>query len=298
MARGLADPMPASGRWGDLRIRVASAVVLVPLALGCVWVGHAAFWLLIGAAALGLAAEWVRLRRAAGGRAAGGRAAGGREAGRREAFGRSPAAGSRSGVQTGQGSPPVLSDRHERLPTVAHKGGTGLAEWPSVLITPAGFLYIALASASLLWLRADPLVGRANVLVLLLLVWASDVGAYAVGRSVGGVRLAPSISPGKTVSGAIGGLVAAVAVGVSAALALSQSPHLLRAGVLAAGLGVVAQAGDLFESWVKRRLGVKDSGSLIPGHGGLFDRLDALLAVAPAAALLALWAGRGVAWWE
>ncbi len=262
MARGLADPVPASGRWGDLRIRVASAVVLVPLALGCVWAGHAAFWLLIGAATLGLAAEWLRLRRAAGGRGT-------------TPFSLGP--GLRRGSGTGAGRP---------------------VGWTSVLITPAGFLYIVLAAVSLLWLRADPLVGRANVLVLLLLVWASDVGAYAVGRSVGGARLAPTISPGKTVSGAFGGLAAAVLVGVGAALALSQPPHLLRAGVLAAGLGVVAQAGDLFESWVKRRLGVKDSGSLIPGHGGLFDRLDALLAVAPAAALLALWAGRGVAWWE
>ena len=252
LARGLADPVPLPGRWADLRIRVISAAVLVPLALGCVWVGGAAFWLLIGAATLGLAAEWVRLRRAGGT---------GRQM--RQAGGRLP-------------GPPRLV----------------------VPITLAGFLYIAVAAVSLLWLRADPLAGKANVLVLLLLIWASDVGAYAAGRAIGGPRLAPRVSPGKTVSGAAGGLLAAMVVGLGAALASANPPHLLRAGLLAAGLGIVAQAGDLFESWVKRRLGVKDSGTLIPGHGGLFDRLDAVLAAAPAAALLALWAGRGVTWWQ
>ena len=253
LARDPAEPVPRSGRWGDLRIRVLSAVVLVPLALACVWIGGLAFRGLIAAAAVGLAVEWMGLRRAVGGRA--------------------------SFSPPGRGS---------------QRGAGG----GSVLITPAGFLYIAAAVTSLLWLRADPLVGRANVLVLLVMVWSSDVGAYLVGRAVGGPRLAPRISPGKTVSGAVGGLMAAVVVGTGAALALSQTPHLLRAGVLAACLGVVSQAGDLFESWVKRQFGVKDSGTLIPGHGGLFDRLDALLAAAPAAALLALWVGRGVAWWE
>jgi len=214
-----------------------SAAVLVPLAFGCVWTGDGAFDLLIAAAVLGLAAEWLTLR------------------------------------------------RHSW-------SGAG------IIITLTGFLYVGLAAGSLLWLRADPMVGRTNVLAFLLLIWASDVGAYAAGRAIGGPRLAPRISPGKTISGAIGGLVAAVAVGLGAALTLSYPADLPRAGLLAASLGIIAQAGDLFESWVKRRLGVKDSGSLIPGHGGLFDRLDALLAAAPAAALLALWAGRGVAWWQ
>ena len=156
---------------------------------------------------------------------------------------------------------------------------------------------ICLACLALVWLRADPVAGRANVIVLLLLVWASDVGAYAAGRAIGGPRLGAAISPGKTSSGAIGGCSRAVAVGLCAALMLSHPPHLC-APPCSPRLGIVAQAGDLFESWVKRRLGVKDSGRSIPGHGGLFDRLDALLAAAPAAALLALWAGRGLAWWE
>jgi phosphatidate cytidylyltransferase len=163
----------------------------------------------------------------------------------------------------------------------------------------AGAIYILLAGAGLTWLRADPVTGRANLVFLLVLVWASDIGAYMAGRAIGGPRLAPRISPGKTVAGALGGLFAAVLVGVVAGLSLAASHpiSLWRAGMLAGLLGIVAQAGDLGESFVKRRFGVKDSGRLIPGHGGLLDRLDALLAVALAASLLALIEGRGVVLW-
>ena len=220
-------------RWADLRLRVVSAAVLVPLALICTWLGGIPFELLLLAGTIGLLVEWTRMARA------------------------------------GRGSAAVLT---------------------------AGMLYILLSAGSLVWVRADPQMGRANVLFLLVLVWASDIGAYAAGRSVGGPRLAPHISPGKTVSGAVGGLVAAVAVGMIAA-AIS-STQLARAGGLATLLGTVAQAGDLAESYVKRRFGVKDSGRLIPGHGGLLDRVDALSAVALAAALLALMDGRGVLLWE
>ncbi len=162
---------------------------------------------------------------------------------------------------------------------------------------PAGLVYIVLAGAALLWLRQDPMAGRANVLFLLFVVWASDIGAYLNGRWIGGPRMAPRISPGKTWSGATGGLLAAVGAGLLAAQVLTDTAT-WRVGITAAGLSVVAQAGDLLESFVKRRLEVKDSGQLIPGHGGLFDRLDALLAAAPMAALLALTLGRGVVLWQ
>ena len=162
---------------------------------------------------------------------------------------------------------------------------------------PAGLAYIALAGAALLWLRRDPIAGRADVLFLLLVVWAGDIGAYLIGRWIGGPRLAPRISPGKTWSGAAGGLLAAVAAGLLAAHVLSDAAT-WRAVAVAAVLSVVAQAGDLLESFVKRRLQVKDSGQLIPGHGGLFDRLDSMLAAAPVAALLALTLGRGVVLWQ
>jgi phosphatidate cytidylyltransferase len=136
------------------------------------------------------------------------------------------------------------------------------------------------------------------VLFLLFTVWACDVGAYLVGRRIGGPRLAPAISPGKTRSGALGGLLAAIAVGLLAAHFLSEVATPWRAALVACVLGVVAQAGDLLESFVKRRLEVKDSGHLIPGHGGLFDRLDGILAAAPVAAALALALGRGVVLWQ
>ncbi len=160
-----------------------------------------------------------------------------------------------------------------------------------------GLAYVTVAGAALLWLRSAPDVGRVNTLFLLVVVWSSDIGAYGIGRLIGGPRLAPRISPGKTLSGAGGGLLAAAAAGMLAANVLANgSPW--RAIALAAALGVVAQGGDLLESFVKRRLEVKDSGHLIPGHGGLFDRLDALLAAAPVAALLALILGRGVVLWQ
>ena len=162
---------------------------------------------------------------------------------------------------------------------------------------PAGLAYIAVAGAAMLWLRDDPVAGRADVLFLLLVVWAGDIGAYLTGRWAGGPRLAPHISPGKTWSGAVGGLLAAVAAGLAAAHVLSDAAT-WRVVVIAAALGIVAQAGDLLESFVKRRLAVKDSGHLIPGHGGLFDRLDGVLAVAPVAAMLALTLGRGVVLWQ
>ncbi len=129
---------------------------------------------------------------------------------------------------------------------------------------------------------------------MLLVVWASDIGAYVAGRAFGGRRLAPAISPGKTWSGAAGGLLAAALAG----LALGASGGRLGGAVLVAVvLGIASQAGDLLESAIKRGFGVKDSGSLIPGHGGLFDRLDGLLAAAPVAAVLAMLAGRGVVFW-
>jgi phosphatidate cytidylyltransferase len=160
-----------------------------------------------------------------------------------------------------------------------------------------GFAIVALWAAALAWLRADPAAGRVNVIGLAAIVWASDVGAYLTGRLAGGPRLAPRISPGKTWSGGIGGLVlAGLTAWVLARLTTGAHAGLaILIGSVASALG---QAGDLAESAAKRRCGVKDSGRLIPGHGGLLDRLDATLAVAPAAALLSLILGRGVVLWQ
>ena len=144
-----------------------------------------------------------------------------------------------------------------------------------------GLAYIAPALLALLWLRGLP-GGLRWVGFLAAVVWSGDTGAYLIGRLVGGPRLAPRISPGKTWSGAAGGTACAVLVGVAAA-----SGH-AAAALPALGLSLAAQAGDLLESALKRHFGVKDSGRLIPGHGGLLDRLDGVLTAAPLAALLAL----------
>jgi len=110
-------------------------------------------------------------------------------------------------------------------------------------------------------------------------VWATDIFAYFVGRAIGGPKLAPSISPGKTQSGALGGAIGGVIAGLLLAAAAGAG-HLGMLSVVALALSVISQAGDLFESWVKRRHGAKDSGTLIPGHGGVMDRVDGLVAAA------------------
>jgi len=161
-----------------------------------------------------------------------------------------------------------------------------------------GIPYLGLGATALVWLRQSVETGCANVIVLLLVVWASDIGAYMAGRAIGGARLAPSISPGKTWSGSVGGLVAAALVGAAAALVLGNGAPIWRPVSFAVLIAGISQAGDLFESLLKRHFGVKDSGTMIPGHGGLLDRLDALLAATPAAALLALVLGPGVGLWE
>ena len=152
----------------------------------------------------------------------------------------------------------------------------------------AGVVYIGIAALVLLLLRDEMFGGRSVALVPLITVIAIDIGAYFAGRTIGGPKIAPMISPSKTWAGLGGGMVGAtVALWlVGSCLADSRMvmslPDLLVLGPLAA---VVAQAGDLFESSMKRRAGVKDSGTLIPGHGGLFDRLDGLLALLTVGAL-------------
>ncbi|MGK2908521.1 MAG: phosphatidate cytidylyltransferase [Sphingobium sp.] len=145
-----------------------------------------------------------------------------------------------------------------------------------------GILYVGIPILALLFLRSQP-TGLLLAFWALGLVWATDIGAYFAGRSIGGPKLAPSISPSKTWAGLGGGVLASLAFGfilhVSAGLPLRLAAA---CGILA----VAAQGGDLFESSLKRRAGVKDSGNLLPGHGGVLDRLDGVVTAAPLAALL------------
>ena len=266
----------SGSRWTDLGKRAASAAILAPVALACVWFGGLPFAAMIILLGLGAAIEWVRMC--------------GHDAGALPSV----------AVPVIVVAACILIATGHALPALAVlAGGAAVLVAVSRQATlVAGVLYVGVPALALIWLRDDAATGRVHVIFMLLLIWASDIGAYLVGRVVGGPRLAPRISPGKTWSGAVGGLVCAVAVGVLAADLLHAPSSVVWVAVLSAGLGVVSQAGDLFESLVKRHFGVKDSGHLIPGHGGLLDRLDAVLAVAPVVAVLALAAGRGVVLWE
>ena len=150
----------------------------------------------------------------------------------------------------------------------------------------AGVVYAGIALISPVVLRSDPQMGFAALVFLFATVWATDVFAYLVGRSAGGPLLWPGLSPKKTWAGAIGGVIGGVAAGSLVAYA-SVGTNPIVAGFLALVLSIAAQGGDLFESWVKRRFGAKDAGALIPGHGGMMDRVDGFLV----AALLALVVG-------
>jgi len=162
-----------------------------------------------------------------------------------------------------------------------------LAAGPSRLWLAGGVLYLGLPGLAFTWLRHRPDDGLEVVVWLLLVVWAVDIFAYLVGSRVGGPKLWPAVSPKKTWSGLLGGVAAAALVALGGRLLATGWPLGLLA-LSGASLAVVAQLGDLFESAVKRRFGVKDASSIIPGHGGLLDRVDGLLAASLALAA-ALW---------
>lgn len=154
-----------------------------------------------------------------------------------------------------------------------------------------GLVYVILPCAALIWLRQTPEIGRHVVFWLFCAVWATDTGAYFAGRTIGGPKLIPSISPNKTWAGLLGGMVSA---GIAGGLVASIDPAMpaLSLAALAALVAVVAQAGDFAESAVKRYFGAKDASQLIPGHGGVLDRLDGLLFAAPFVAACDLLSGR------
>ncbi|GAN54270.1 phosphatidate cytidylyltransferase [Tanticharoenia sakaeratensis NBRC 103193] len=252
------------GGWRDLRLRLISAAVLVPLALFCIWAGGVVYDALIVLVMAGMAFEGAALL----------------------------------GL-------PWRSWRGILFvvwPAVAAVAALR-SEWRAAFsVVGAGLLFggplwivqivAGIGGLSLLWLRGLP-HGALQVLFVIVVVMASDTCAYVAGRLFGGPKLAPSISPGKTWSGSGGGFVGAVLLG---ALVASAWADPVGGAVTGGLLGIFAQCGDLTESAAKRRLGVKDSGALIPGHGGLLDRFDGLLAAAPLAALLSLAAGTRPFW--
>jgi phosphatidate cytidylyltransferase len=270
-------------RWGDLRKRALSAAVLGPAAVACIWLGAEAFTGMMALAVALLAWEWVHI------------------------------CGRKVRVLPGMAVPlSVLAagalavQDQSRLALVALAVGFGISWWfahrMAALTQPAlrlalGVLYIGLAGIALIELRHDGEAGRANVLFLFLVVWASDVGAYLAGRMLGGPKLWPAVSPNKTWSGAMGGLVAAILIGLVAALSFTPGAAIPAVVAVAVLLGLASQAGDLLESAIKRHFHVKDTSRLIPGHGGMLDRLDGVLASAPVAALLSFALGQGRVLW-
>ena len=260
----IADSVGREGE-GLLRTRILSALVMAPVALVAVWVGGWIFAVLAVAVAATVIWEWHSM--VAG------------------TFGLAGA------VAAGLSAIACLVVLVHPVAAIALvvvagllTGAIGRSWWLS-----SGAFYAGLPALALVWLRADDPVGRDLLIWLLLVVWATDTAAYAFGRTLGGPLLAPQISPKKTWAGLIGGAVGAMAVGWIAALGFGWGASLALIPFLGL-LAVVEQGGDLLESWVKRRWGVKDSSSLIPGHGGVMDRVDGLLA-AGAVIALAKWAG-------
>ncbi|HWL81736.1 MAG TPA: phosphatidate cytidylyltransferase [Roseomonas sp.] len=279
---------PSAKRWRDLKKRAISAAVLGPGALLCAWLGALPWTALMALAVALLCWEWVHL------------------------------CGLRSRTWPGIALPAVVFIACALAVYGQPVGGLlvlalgFLATWatvprlhragappPPASWLAMGVLYIGIAGIALIELRHDNEAGRGNILFLFFVVWASDIGAYMFGRLLGGPKLAPAISPGKTWSGALGGLISTMLVGWIAAVWLAPgTPPVARVLLVAALLGVATQLGDLLESAVKRHFKVKDSSMLIPGHGGLLDRLDGLMAAAPVAALLAFAVGYGVPLWR
>ena len=245
-----------SSPWRDLRPRVLSALVMVAVAGACIGLGGVAYTLMVLLAMGGMAAEASGL------------------------FGQR--------VRSWRGGLYVLWAVCAGLSAAAGHWGSFILFCISACVFGAPLCavmcVIVLAGTALLWLRQESLW---PVLFVVTVVVASDTSAYMAGRLIGGPKLAPRISPGKTRSGALGGLVGAMLVGGGMALLSGLGgvgPALLWGGVL----GLSAQAGDLAESAMKRALGVKDSGTLLPGHGGLLDRFDGLVIAAPVAAAISL----------
>jgi phosphatidate cytidylyltransferase len=266
------EAAPAAASAPDSRnlvMRIAAAAVLIPLAVAIAYAGGFLWAALVTLAAIGLFVEWLAIVGLAGAmRVIVPGVAALAIAGLCFAFGRLDAAL----IVLAVGFVAVVAIAPERR------------NWAA-----AGFLYAAAAEIASVLVRLDSVKGFAALMFVLLIVWVTDSGGYFAGRGIGGPKLWPRVSPKKTWAGAIGGFAASLAVAIGfAVFDLGRMGPLL---MLAGFLSVVSQLGDLFESAVKRRFGVKDSSHIIPGHGGLMDRLDGFIAAVVVAALFGLLRG-------
>ena len=266
------DAAPAAVAGGDQRnlfMRIAAALVLAPLAIGAAYAGGWCWTALVTLGAIGLFVEWLA-------------------------------------VTCTARNVPVMISGIVALVLIALFLAIGNVNAALVVLALgliavgfratqprrwalAGFLYAAAAQVAAILVRLDHAKGLSALILVLLVVWATDIGGYFAGRTIGGPKLWPRVSPKKTWTGAIGGFVASllVAIGFSA----SDLGKMLPLLIVAAMLSVAAQLGDLFESAIKRRFGVKDSGHIIPGHGGIMDRLDGFVAAIVLAAIFGVLRG-------
>jgi phosphatidate cytidylyltransferase len=262
--------------------RLVSAIVMAALALGSALVSVWTFVALVIAAGVTVSWEWGRLVRKAGFDAI-------------------------AGIQSAAVASVAVAVALSRpglalIAAIVALVGTGLLAVSSATVgwSLLGIAYSVLSTWSMVWLRSDPTLGATALLYLLLVAWTTDTASYGGGRLVGGPKLAPSISPRKTWSGLLAGILAPALVGYAFALFL-QDTSAWRLTLVSIVIAAACQAGDLGESAVKRRFGTKDMSNLIPGHGGLLDRIDGLLIAAIAAALIALRdpanPGRGLLIW-
>jgi phosphatidate cytidylyltransferase len=253
----------------NLLMRVIAALVLAPLAIAIAYAGGWLWAALVTLAAIGLYVEWLMIvggarekRVVASGVAALAIAGFCLASGRLDA--------SLVVLALGLGAVALLSPERR--------------QWNAT-----GFVYAAAAQLASILVRFDQTSGFAALMLVLLVVWVTDIGGYFAGRGLGGPKLWPRVSPKKTWAGAIGGFAASLVIAAgAAALGAGKTGPLL---LLGAALSVASQLGDLFESAVKRRFGVKDSSHIIPGHGGLLDRLDGFVAAVVLAAIFGVLRG-------
>ncbi|HEX9463484.1 MAG TPA: phosphatidate cytidylyltransferase [Alphaproteobacteria bacterium] len=265
----MTDPT-LSASTGDLGKRIASGIVMALLAVGAVVLGGWPFALFWAAAAIGIFWEWSAI------------VAGGAIAARTVGVAALTAAALAVGAGQIYAAAMALA---AGVAAVAAACAPGRRGWGAAGVAYAGIVLIAP-----MVLRRDRELGLLAMLFLFAVVWSTDILGYFVGRAIGGPRLAPPISPKKTWSGAGGGALGAIVAGL-AVVHIAGDIALLPATCVAFVLSIASQAGDLFESAVKRRFGVKDASHLIPGHGGLMDRLDGFIAASGVAALVGIMRG-------
>jgi phosphatidate cytidylyltransferase len=279
---GEAAPASVAGQNSrNLLVRVAAAMVLAPLAIAIAYAGGWLWTALVTLAAIGLYLEWLTITGAAGET-------------------RAVASGVVALAASGLLLAAARIDAAFVVLSIGLVAVAAISQQRRGWMT-GGFLYAAAAQAASVLMRLDSMRGFAALMFVLLIVWVTDIGGYFAGRGIGGPKLWPRVSPKKTWAGAIGGFVASFFVAAGfVALHFGQAGALL---TLAALLSIVSQLGDLFESAVKRRFGVKDSSHIIPGHGGLLDRLDGFVAAIVLATILGLvrggmdGVGRGLMVW-